>query len=300
MAEEWYEDNYIQNIIREVGSKIEILPLDIVCAVLFGSVAAGTYKSSSDIDLLLSATNINPKRHRRGEETARVKKYFAIKPLDVILLAPEEIESNFRNHNPLFLDIAEDCIIVYDKNNFFLNLVKETKSYIENSGIKRLKNGWHFPVKQGTVTYLSPVSNRDFAMAMLKDGERDYIIAKKLLDDGFYDKSVYHSQQSVEKNIKSVLISLGIFHKTHFVGQILYDTIDKIEIGENWKKSLSEAADISQSMEPDVSLSRYPGVKQEELWLPFEEYTCEDAKKALQNAEEVINTSTAFVRYWFQ
>jgi hypothetical protein len=29
-------------------------------------------------------------------------------PLDVLLLTQEEVVSNFRNHNPLFLDIAEE------------------------------------------------------------------------------------------------------------------------------------------------------------------------------------------------
>ncbi len=58
-------------------------------------------------------------------------------------------------------------------------------------------------------------------MSMAKDGERDFLIAQKLISDGFYDKSVYHSQQSVEKCIMSVLIALGIFQKTHFVGEIL-------------------------------------------------------------------------------
>ena len=51
---------------------------------------------------------------------------------------------------------------------------------------------------------------------MLKDGERDYLIGSKLIDEGFYDKAVYHFQQSVEKCIKSILIAYGIFSKDAF------------------------------------------------------------------------------------
>jgi len=38
-------------------------------------------------------------------------------PLDILLLTPEEVISNFKNHNPLFLDIAEEGIIILDKND---------------------------------------------------------------------------------------------------------------------------------------------------------------------------------------
>ena len=77
----------------------------------------------------------------------------------------------------------------------------ETREYIEKRGIKRLKGGWEFPVKRGAPTFLSRVSNKDFSKSMAKDEERDFSIAQKLLCDSFYDKSVYLSQQSVEKCI---------------------------------------------------------------------------------------------------
>ncbi|MBT9170595.1 MAG: hypothetical protein DDT18_00938 [Actinobacteria bacterium] len=56
---------------------------------------------------------------------------------------------------------------------FCYNLMAETREYIRHKGIKKLKDGWAFPVQQGVATPLSKVSNRDFSVAMLKDGEGD-------------------------------------------------------------------------------------------------------------------------------
>ncbi|MBS3946800.1 MAG: HEPN domain-containing protein [Dethiobacter sp.] len=137
-------------------------------------------------------------------------------------------------------------------------------------------------------------------MAMLKDGERYYFIGKKLLEAGFYDKSVYHFQQSVEKCIKSILIAFGIFQKTHFVGEILIEALKEQHIPESWQKNLHRISEISQGIEPEVSLSRYPSIIDNKLWLPFEEYEKTDAEKARINADDVLPVAKDFLKYWFQ
>jgi HEPN domain-containing protein/predicted nucleotidyltransferase len=276
------------------------LPFDVSGVVAFGSRVKGKATPHSDFDLLIVASGINPKRHRRTNEIIQIKHCLSPLPLDILLLTPEEVISNFKNHNPLFLDIAEEGIVILDKNNFLKSLINEVTEYIKIKGIKRLGDGWKFPVKHGVATYLSNVSNKDFAMAMLKDGERDYLIGKKLLDEGFYDKSVYHFQQSVEKCIKSILIAFGIFQKTHFVGEILIETLKEQNIPESWKKNLHRISEISEGIEPEVSLSRYPGIIDNNLWLPFEEYEKTDAEKARINADDVLSVTKDFLKYWFQ
>lgn len=290
-----------RDILVEIKEALErsSLPFDISGVIAFGSRAKGKATLHSDLDLLIVADGINPKRHRRGEEILRLKHYLPAVPLDILLLSPEEVISNFKNHNPLFLDIAEDGIIILDRDNSLKTLIDETKKYIEAKGIKRLKGGWEFPGKYGAVTYLSRVSNRDFAIAMLKDGERDYLIGKKLLEEEFYDKSVYHFQQSVEKCIKSILISFGVFQRTHFVGGVLAETLKKRDVPELWRGKLLEIAGISEGIEPEVSLSRYPGIIEDSLWLPFEEYEREDAEKAGKKAERVISVTKDFLECWF-
>lgn len=274
-------------------------PFIVSGAVLFGSVVKGSHTQDSDIDLLVVAENINPRLHRRKKEIIELKHSFPGKTMDILLLSPKEVISNFTNHNPLFLDIAEDGIIIKDEGNFLWDLIKKTREYIEAKSIKRLKDGWQFPVAYRAATSLSGVSNKDFAEAMLKDGERDFIIGKNLLGDEFFDKSVYHFQQSVEKCIKSVLAAFGTFQKTHFIGKVLIETISNQSLPDQWKQKLTEIAGLSEELEPDVSLSRYPGIINDKLWMPCDEYEREDAEESLKKAEAVWNAARDFCKYWF-
>lgn len=277
----------------------ESVPFDIVAALLFGSWAQGTETPNSDIDLLVVANGINRKRHRRGAEIAHIKHCLPGLPLDILLLTEEGVLSNFRNHNPLFLDIAEKAIIILDKENLLQNLILELRHYIKQKGIKRFGDGWMFPAEKGVLTYLSEVSNRDFSRAMLKDGERDFKIGERLIDDGYYDKAVYHFQQSIEKWVKSILVAMGVFQKTHFIGQILRKVLSEKDISERWKTDMLEVAEISEGIEPEVSLSRYPGIINDSLRLPFEEYEKEDAERALGKTVKVLSIAKRFVDDWF-
>jgi len=274
-------------------------PFTVSGAVLFGSLAKGSFTRDSDIDLLVVAENINPRLHRRKKEMMAIKSSLPGKAMDILLLSPKEVISNFINHNPLFLDIAEDGIIIKDEKKFLWDLIKKTREYIEFKSIKRLKDGWQFPVAHRAATLLSSVSNKDFAEAMLKDGERDFLIGKNLLRDEFFDKSVYHFQQSVEKCIKSVLIAFGTFQKTHFIGKVLIETIHDQSLPDQWKQKLTEIAGLSEELEPDVSLSRYPGIINNMLWMPCDEYEQQDAEESLKKAETVLNTARNFYKYWF-
>ena len=272
---------------------------EVVGAVLFGSTVKGTATASSDVDFLVVCHGLAPKRHRRGPESAEIKRQLPRVPLDILLLTPQEVESNFRNHNPLFLDIAAEGIVLVDDHGWLENLLAETRDYVRQRGIKKTENGWIFPVERGVPTYLSQVSNRDFSLAMLRDGERDYLISLCLIDAGYFDKAVYHCQQAVEKCVKAMLIAMGIFHKTHFVGEILRATVSEPLVPVEWHEELRTLADISASLEPEVNLSRYPGILQDHLWLPFDEYEHQDAAQAKEQAAHVVATAQRFVDAWF-
>ena len=268
-------------------------------AIVFGSVARGVQSKDSDADLLAVAESLHPKRNRRGGQIAQIKSMFPKIPLDVLLLTQEEVVSNFRNHNPLFLDIAEDGIIILDKDDFLKDLISEAKTYIRTRGIKRFGDGWVFPVKKGVAVPLSGVTNRDFAESMSLDARRDYEIGLTLTKGGYFDKAVYHFQQSVEKAVKAVLISQGVFQKTHFVGSILEGMINEMDASEASKERLKELARISINMEPEVSLSRYPGIIKDALWIPYKEYSREDAEEAMDKANIELKVAEDFLADWF-
>ena len=268
-------------------------------AVLFGSAARGDEKPDSDADLLVVGIGLPQARHRRSRETAEVKRVFAPLPLDVILMTSEEVQSNFRNHNPLFLDIAEDGIILLDTDGLLEGLISTTRRYVAEKGIERIAGGWRFQVERGAATFLSKVSNADFSAAMLRDAERDHQVGCRLSAEGFHDKAVYHFQQAVEKSIKAVLIALGVFKRTHAVGESLEGLCAAGQVPPEWRERLLTAAEHSANLEADLSLSRYPGIVEDQLWLPSEEYVPEDARAAEARSTETLGIARAFVDEWF-
>jgi HEPN domain-containing protein len=75
--------------------------------------------------------------------------------------------------------------------------------------------------------------------------------------------------------------------------------VENGEFPTDWRQDLLDAAQISAGMEPEVSLSRYPGIIGNNLWLPFEEYKKEDADKAYQKAGKVAAIAKVFIAEWF-
>lgn len=292
MINDMFED--IRRALKEAE-----LPFVLVGGVVFGSRVSGEATHSSDLDMLVVAEGIPARLHRRGQEIRAIKRSLPPLPIDLLLQTRQEVISNFNNHNPLFLDIAEEGQIIFDTQNFLEDLVVATRAYIKQRGIQRTQGGWVFPIRAGALSFLSKVSNRDFSLAMLEEGQRDFIIAKRLSSDEFFDKAVYHFQQAVEKSVKSVLIAVGVFEKTHFVGEILREHINKGTIPEKWKAEVLEIAEISSGIEPDVSLSRYPGIIEDNLWLPSKEYEKEDAVAAENKAGKAVSMAKRFTDDWF-
>ena len=283
----------------EVGLTHAVVPFNLVGAVAFGSRVKDKATPDSDFDLLVVVEGIHPKPHRRGEEIAMIKRSLPPYPFDILLYSESEVTTNFKNHNPVFLDIAEEGEIILDKDDFLKNLIGETRAYIKLRGVQKLSSGWAFPVHSGTPTLLSKISNKDFSVAMLRDGERDFTIGKELSRNGFFDKAVYHFQQAVEKCVKSILIAIGVFQKTHFVGEVLRGYVEKAHFPGKWKEEILEAANISEGIEPEVTLSRYPAIIEDHLWLPFEEYEQQDANRAMEKAGMVLSIAKRFLADWF-
>lgn len=291
----------ISAIKEKITKRLAKSPITIISVAIYGSWAKGTQMQDSDLDILMISDEINPKKHKRGREIARIKESLSLGfPLDILLLTPDECISNFRNHNPLFLDIAWDGIILIDKNDLLKNVMEETKEYTIQRKIEKFVDGWKFPVLYRQATFLSEVSNRDFAVVMLTDAERDLTIGINITEDGYFDKAVYHFQQAVEKAVKAVLISFGEFKKTHFVGSILSDKLKNIELNHEWKEKLLYIAKISDEIEPEVTWSRYPGIDRGVLWIPYEEYTVEDAHEIKEKCEKAIKIVREFLGWWFK
>lgn len=136
--------------LRSLAARLRSATLSyrILGVVVFGSAARGEASRHSDVDLPVVAEPLPEKPHRRASEIAELKRLVSGVPLDVLLLTPDEVRCNFANHNPLFLDLAEDGAVLLDDGTL-REWIGATREYVRKRGIVRMADGWRFPVDRG-------------------------------------------------------------------------------------------------------------------------------------------------------
>ena len=136
-----------QKIIDEIRNNASTYWENLVGVVMFGSCVKK--RNYNDIDLLIVLENIERNRIERLSEVVEFKRTLNLKKsVDIILVSKDECLTNFRNHNPLYLDIALDGEIITDKG-LLKKIMDETKEYITRKHVVREKTMWLFPVKKG-------------------------------------------------------------------------------------------------------------------------------------------------------
>ena len=91
------------------------------------------------MDLLIVSKNVSSKGSGRRKEILQLKRWLLVPaPLDILLLRREECISNFRGHNPLFLDIATEARILVDRGGFLKELMEETRQYIRDHRLEKM------------------------------------------------------------------------------------------------------------------------------------------------------------------
>jgi len=100
-------------------------------------------------------------------------------------------------------------------------------------------------------------------------------------------------------DIKAVLACFGRFEKSHYVSDILESEAKAQDLGE-WEDKLMELAAWARDLEPDATLSRYPGMFRGQLWIPYDQYDEARAKEALRKARQALDRGRAFVDWWFE
>ncbi len=128
----------------------------LVSVALFGSVARETQGFDSDIDVLIIAKGLPRGRIKRIREFESVenkvepfmkslKKERINTYISAIIKSPEEAEKG----SPLFLDMVEDLKILFDRDNFFLELIEGLRERLKALGAKRVwkGNAWYWILK---------------------------------------------------------------------------------------------------------------------------------------------------------
>lgn len=128
---------------------------NLISLVLYGSVARGTAKQESDIDLLIILKDAPEVYYKRLEPVVDIelklrKEAFETTAMALmfssIILSKQEAMEN-RN---IFLDMIDASIILYDKNNFFKNRLKELNKRLLQLGSKKIvleDKTWYWNLK---------------------------------------------------------------------------------------------------------------------------------------------------------
>ncbi len=130
---------------------------NLVSVVLYGSLARGEVKKDSDIDLLIISENLPKERSRRqdmfmelekesDEEIKRIYEKWGCYPyISPILKTKEEA----KNLSPLYLDMVTDAKILYDKDDFFKEILEKLRMELDSLNAKKIKVGkkWYWDLK---------------------------------------------------------------------------------------------------------------------------------------------------------
>lgn len=116
----------------------------LVSVVVFGSVARGEYGKNSDVDVIVVIESLPKSKLRRQEEFISVEEIIEKKmgedvlvKLSPIIKTPEEV----RKIPPILLDVVEDGIILYDRDNFFGEIVEKLRRELNKLGSRRVRVG---------------------------------------------------------------------------------------------------------------------------------------------------------------
>lgn len=119
------------------------------CAI-FGSFARDTATCESDIDILIVADNLPQGRIKRIIEFETVEENLMRKHKDIlfspIIKTPQEV----RMGSPLFWDMTEHIIILYDRNDFFKDFLQSVAERLKKNRARKITKGsaWYWILKE--------------------------------------------------------------------------------------------------------------------------------------------------------
>ncbi len=128
----------------------------LISVIVFGSVARGSQNFDSDLDLLIIADALPSGRMKRITEFEAVED--SVEPF-LTSLRKEGIQTRIsallktreeaRRGSPLFLDMVEDAVILFDRGGFFSALLATLRQRLESLGARRVwkGNAWYWVLK---------------------------------------------------------------------------------------------------------------------------------------------------------
>lgn len=127
---------------------------NLISLALYGSVARGDFHKDSDIDLLIICEKLPKEKFLRQKFFIEIEKAIPFEklheqnyyPIFSPILKTSE-EAKFLS--PLYLDMVDDAIILFDKDDFFRSILDRLKSQLKKLGAikKTIGNKWYWDLK---------------------------------------------------------------------------------------------------------------------------------------------------------
>lgn len=142
-------DRYAELLVRTLGERL-------VSVVLFGSVARGDASADSDIDLLIVADELPKGQFARkrllAEADAEFERNLASAEAEGVDGRLARIVRTSREAEriiPLYLDLTEDAVLLYDRADFFAGVLDRLRESLRRLGARRVRQGktWYWDLK---------------------------------------------------------------------------------------------------------------------------------------------------------
>ncbi len=135
------------------------------------------------------------------------------------------------------------------------------------------------------------MTNESLAKSYLRKASDRLDVLDVLLKKGAYSDVVREAQELVELALKGMLRAIGIEPpKLHDVGGLLLEHRERFSM--DVQARLTDLADISRRLRKERELAFYGDID----FIPTEEYSSEDARKARQEAQRVLEAANCAIR----
>ena len=123
---------------------------NLVTLCIFGSWARGVATLFSDIDILIICEKLNKSRIKRVKEFEKIEKKLEKKGLKYFLSPIIKTKKEVVKGSPLFFDMIDNKIILYDERDFFQNYLKDLKDRLKKLGAEKVRRGdiWFWVLKK--------------------------------------------------------------------------------------------------------------------------------------------------------